>query len=322
MFFDWLFRQLLAPEGEGGGSGGGSGGEGAGAGGEGGGNEGAGEGGSAGSLAEAAKAATAAPEGGAGEGGSHVDLPPWAPQGLPAHMLGQNETDTLDKVFKAFQGFQKESSERGAVPEDASAYTFEESEAIAPFAKDFQGDPVYEDLQKAAQEAGITDKQFAKFLPRVLEGWLGIDGLDLAKPVDFSAEVLKLVPDTAKGADEAGQRNAAGRRIEDALAWVDGVKAQSGFHADAAQNEAIADYLVAQLGDDARGIQAIEFIRDRTRKTGPALGGEGGGGVTDAELDARLTDPRYDSRSPQYNKAFAAETDRLFQERYGHKRVA
>lgn len=245
--------------------------------------------------------------------GGVVGRPGWAPEGLPDHMTGATPEESLAEVTKAYRGLLRLNSERGTIPEDLTAYTFEPSETLAPFMEDFAADPLWQNVLENAQRAGITTDQFASFIGPVLESWMGDEALGLVKPVDFDAEVMKLVPPEASELDERGQRAAASRRINDALAFMDGVKAQ-GLDGDT------ADYLVAQLGDDARGIQAIEFFMSQSRRLLPALGGQGGGGATDSDLTARLLDPRGNPDSPSFDRGFAAQTDRLYQEHYGTKR--
>lgn len=238
-------------------------------------------------------------------------------------MIGKDEAETISKLSDGYLKARQAIGEQGSVPGDPSGYVIAEpSEAIKPFLEVFATDPLYAKAQEAAHEAGLTDKQFNAFMPAVLESWMSDDALGLMKPVDFDAELLKLVPDGAKGFDQAGQAAAAGGRVQDALGALDGLKAQKAFSQDEDLNEAVADYLVAQLGDDHRGIMAIETILGGASKIQPSLGGAAPGPMSAATLEARNNDPRNDPNSPQFDRAFSEETDRLFKEHYGDKRVA
>lgn len=270
--------------------------------------------GSPSSLREAAEAAGGSQgkgdANGAGtQGGQNGAGANWWAEGLPEHMIGKDERETFGKLRTALEGYRRVDSERGSVPKEASGYKFEPTDKIKPFVEGLEQDDLYNGLREDFRAAGVTDKQFAAAMPKILERILGT-GL-VGEPVDFGAMVMQLVPPEAKTLDEQGQRQAAGRRISEALAYVDGMKAQKAIPAE------VADFLVAQLGDDPRGIAALEFFRGREGKAGPALGGRGGGVTTEADLDARLKDPRGDPDSPQFDRSFAQETDRLMQEFYG-----
>jgi hypothetical protein len=138
-----------------------------------------------------------------------------------------------------------------------------------------------------------------------------LDTGNVAAPVNYEERLAELVPDNAKGLDQAKQKAAVSRRIGDALAWIDGAKAQKAIDAD------VADFMVAQLGDHPAGIKAIEFMAGLGSKIVPAGGGRGAGAISEADLKARANDPRNDPRSMNFDRDYAAETDRLYKETYG-----
>lgn len=71
--------------------------------------------------------------------------------------------------------------------------------------------------------------------------------------------------------------------------------------------------------DRAGPIRAMLFIAGKMQAGGlrPAVGGQPAGAVTDADLKARTADPRNNIGSATYDPAYAAETDRLYRQRYG-----
>lgn len=96
------------------------------------------------------------------------------------------------------------------------------------------------------------------------------------------------------------------------IAWIDGAKANG------AMPEGVADFFAAAAAGDPRAHAAIEWLRGSSSEPAPALGGSaGGGGMSDSALEARLNDPRGVPGSPQYDAAFARETDDLYKKRYG-----
>ncbi len=284
---------------------------------------GAGEGGDKGdavpgSLADAAAAATAEGQAAAdADAAAKAANGGYRPQGLPDHLFGDSDQGTIDNLHKAFNGYRDDASTRGAVPEKADGYKFDASEKLQPYVDNLAEDELYQGIAQEFHKAGITDKQFAAVMPAILEQLL--DAGDVGAPVDFNAMVTELVPQDAKGLDPAGQKAAAGKRIDEALTFLDGMKGQGGFDLNPEKSTEIADYVVAQLGDDPKGIQAIEAFRALGGKVSPALGGNSDAGLSDAALDGRLNDPRGDPRHLKFDKAFAAETDRMFKERYPNK---
>ncbi len=254
-------RILRAPEGDGAG-GGGAGGDAGGAGG--------GDGGQPAGQAS-----------GGGGGGA-----PYRPEGLPEHFAGADDKGTIDNLFKAFDGYRRSEAERGAVPREPAGYAFTPSEKVAPFLPEVKDDAFFGKVQARAHAAGLTDKQFGTVINGIMEELVELGAVE--KPTDVNAELAALVPAEARHLDDAGQKAATQRRVQDNLAWIDGAKAQ-GMPAD------VADYLVAKLGDEALGHRAIEWLKGQAKEVRPAgEAGRGAGGVTEADYDARFKMPEAD----------------------------
>lgn len=278
----------------------------------------AGDGGAAapGNLADAAAAAAAAggaapPASGQASGATGGDpSQSYRPEGLPDHLLGKSERETLDNVFKAYDGSRREIAERGTVPKDAKGYVFTPADDIKDFIGDLTQDGLFTGALEDAHAEKMTDKQTNGFLNRLMKRLVDLGAVE--KPVDFNAEISALVPLEAKGLDDAGQKAAASRRIRDNLAWIEGAKAQGQIDGD------VADYLQVQLADSALGHRAIEFIRKQADQAGPALGGEGGGGgATEADYDRLLNDDRQRSNDPKVKEAWATEKQALAKRLWG-----
>jgi hypothetical protein len=83
------------------------------------------------------------------------------------------------------------------------------------------------------------------------------------------------------------KETAGARRVQDAVAWVDGAKSGN------TMPEEVAEFFVAGAASNPRAIAAIDWLPGASTETRPALdGGGSGGGASDADLDARLSDPR------------------------------
>lgn len=185
----------------------------------------------------------------------------------------------------------------GQVPTDITGYRLSASEALTPYLAGLDADEAYNAARAFAQRANLTDQQFDAFVRPTMEflaRQVAADGG--GGPQDFTAEIERLIPPEAVDLDDAGRRAAVARRVGSALDFVEGAKGQ-GLDAE------VAEFLVQQLGDDARGIRALEWMR----ALGPSTGGQGGS----MSLTDRIIDPRNDPRNKRFDPAFAAETDRL-----------
>lgn len=301
----WL-RLLLAaipraPEGGAGGAGGtgGAGGSGSGAGGQGG---GAGAGG----------AGTGTGGGEGGQGGQ-----PYRPEGLPDHLFGANERETLDKVFNAYKPLHADSTRRQqATPKEAKDYGFTPGEKLAPYFKDADS-PVMKAAQIAAQKHGFTKEQFQGFLadtfgPLVESGALG----HVFSPEKELARVGVLIgaPQGAEGKQKISQAateaNATAEALFSRLGIPEGVPA--------AEKEAVKGTLLA-LADTGAGIFILNAIKGQLAERGIQLGGAPagqGGNWSKEQLKSMRSDPRLDSRDPKFDKEFRRQYDEAYKRAY------
>ncbi len=255
-----------------------------------------------------AAAAAAAP--GGGQPGAAAAPSPYRPDGLPDHLFGGNDRETIDKLHKAVSGFRTQQGEAGAVPEKPEGYSFEPSDKLKPYVADFDKDPVYGAVRGIAHKIGMPDKMFKAFVPAILEHF--VDGDLVAAPVDPKAMLRDLAPQSLANATDAEKETAGGKRVQDNIAWIDGAKANK------AMPEAVADFFAASAAGDPRAHAAIEWLRGSASEPAPALGGgAGGSGMSESALETRLNDPRNVPGSPQYEPAFARETDDLYKKHYG-----
>lgn len=277
-------------------------------------------GGAAAGGADAAAAAAAAGAGGSqqkdpasgpssagGQSSAAAAATPHRPEGLPDHLLGKDDKETVDKVFKAYDGFRKTAGEQGAVPESADKYSFEASDKLKPHVANFDKDPVYIAARDLAHKSGMTDKVFKSFIPSLLEHL--VDGGLVEAPMDPKAMLRQLAPVNMDKATDAEKEVAGGKRVRDNIAWLDQMKADKTLPDDA------ATYLVAQAADNPGAHALIDWLRGNRQERKPALtGGAAAGGSSKADLDARTADPRNDPQSPKFEKAFAERTREMFKE--------
>jgi hypothetical protein len=78
---------------------------------------------------------------------------------------------------------------------------------------------------------------------------------------------------------------------------------------------------VKLLQDRAGGVELVEFMRDAGRGRGPLTDGKPPQAVNEADIDARVADPRNDPGHPKFDLRFAEETQRLMQAAFPNPRA-
>lgn len=237
------------------------------------------------------------------------------PEGLPDHLRGATERETIDKLFAEQASLRETLSKNGTVPEDLAAYKFE-----------FEGDPAKaifdleaETSQKAvgmfkevAKEFGLTDKQFAavpRFLEKAVEAGL------IEAPQSTDAILESMAPEGTKGSPEE-IRAAGGARLTQALNLVDAAVANRKMP------EEVGDQL-KNLVSSAAGLKTLEYLMQHNASNGNQPGGEpGASGVTAKDLQARMADPKNDRNSNEYDADFAKQTIELYKQVHGSNSAA
>lgn len=229
----------------------------------------------------------------------------YRPEGLPDHLLGKSDKETIDNLAKAAMNARKAIGDFGELPATSKDYQFQPTEKVAPYLGDFGNDPVFAIVTEAAHKAGIREKQFAPFVNTMLEAMVSANFLE--DPYDPAKEAAALEPSIT---DPAERAKAVDRRIRDNAAWVQTLK-------DRGMDEDAVAVLEGSL-DRAGAVKAVEWFRQQLRETTPILDGKGGAqGMTEAQLKERNRDPRNDPKSAKFDRKFAAETTALYRAFYG-----
>lgn len=232
-------------------------------------------------------------------GGADGQQPFYRPDGIPDHLLGQDQNETLDKLFGAYKGARDEMAKgKPAAPDKPEAYELKFGEDTAkqfPIADD---DPALQVLKQTAHEAGFTQDQFevlGKFVDQLVDKGL------IEKPYDADAVMKSLAPEGFKGTEDQKLTRGA-ERVSQLDSWI---KADTRF-TDQERQE------LRLLTTSKEGVKALEKIRAGSVTTTVVPGGQAQGGVSQATLDARVADPRNDALDPKYDEAFALETREMF----------
>jgi hypothetical protein len=237
-------------------------------------------------------------------GGQFSNVAPYRPEGLPDHLFGANERETLDKVFGAYKGARDSIARFGEVPKEAKDYVFEPADPVKPYAEALGKDPFFEKVKGIALAHQIPKGQFNNFINGVLSEMIA--GEMVADPFNPDKERAALVPDVT---DPTQRAQKADQIIRENIALLDAWKAQG-------LPESSHALLSSQM-DRAAANQLVSWISARSGEQRPALGGALQGAITKADLDRRTADPRNNIGTSQYDRAFAAETDAMYKRFYG-----
>ncbi len=245
--------------------------------------------------------------GGEGTQGGEGDAPKiYRPDGLPDHFAGENDNETIDKLFKAVEGYRKKQGE--GAPKTADEYAFEEPE-------DFKGkllrpgedgkDPILEKFKPIAHKHGLSNEafqdmalEFSKSLMELGDGDGGEDGGN-GDAADFEYESY-------------GGADAAKPVVDGVTTWAQGLKTQ-GKLTDADIEE------INLMSMHSQGLGVLSKLRELTGEK-PIPKGEGAASankeVTQEMLNERVADPRYRSGSKEFDLAFYEETVEMFKKVY------
>jgi hypothetical protein len=216
--------------------------------------------------------------------GSAGDAPSlYRPEGLPDHLAGKDERETIDKLFGAYSGLRRTMGDK---PADAAAYALAFDEKAPEFLKSLDsGDPLIAAAREAAFKRGLTTEQFG-VLGDVLSKAAELKLIEA--PLDPAAEM------TAYGGEAAYQRD-----LGTVTTIADTLK-QAGKIDDAGYAE------LRTTATTAAGLKALLALRGDAPQAlaGSGAAATGSTGDTLESLREQMRDPRYQSDSPKYDPAF------------------
>jgi hypothetical protein len=227
----------------------------------------------------------------------------YRPDGLPDHLVGANDQETIDKLFKTVDGFRKEQTKKG-IPETPDGYTMSLPEEIKGkvFSLDKDGkDPIFEHFKPIFHELNLSDAAANKLI------------------TELYTKVSEIAPPAGEGDEsvdfdfkELGGVEKAKPTIDATLAALNGLKAR----------DVLDDADVAELSlstAHAGGLKALRKLIEATgEKIIPANIGavDRADGLTEDSLNSMMKDERY-WKAGKKDPAYIAEVTKKFQDFYG-----
>lgn len=186
----------------------------------------------------------------------------YKPEGLPDHMLGKTDNETIDKLTAALKGYRDRD---GQIPDKPEAYKDfgEVAPEIKPYVDQLASDPLFDRMTEYAKDKAIPLETFRGMTTHLMT--LGAEMGIFEPPLDVEAERAALTPDTAKHLPPAEQKAAREKRMNDNFAWLDLQVNENG-----GLSKAAVDNAKMMLGDTAAGHQLFEYFRSKMQ------GGQGG----------------------------------------------
>ena len=246
------------------------------------------------------------PIGGADGGQGDV----YKPEGLAAHLIGQTDRETIDRLNAAYAGSRSELAKKGqaaGVPEKADAYVFNWSDKLKGTGTIADDDVAVATFRDIALEHQFEQKHIDA-IPKFFDALVDKGLID--KPIDPNRLLEDLAPATFRGSED-DRRARGAERLGQAESWIKQLTPAQGFD-DAMKQE------MRLLTMSNAGVKVIETLMRAGGNQSFSPGGQGGGkpAVTADVLAARTADPRNDSQSPKFDEAFALETRAMFKQLY------
>jgi hypothetical protein len=218
----------------------------------------------------------------------------YRPEGLPDHLVGASDTETLDKLFKAYSGARTELSTRGGAPESVEGYALTFADDAPDHVKAITSDdPAIKMARDLALKHKMSPAQFGfvtDFLGEATKAGM-IDA-----PLDLKAEM------TAFGGEDAFEKARGAIKAQ-----VETLKTR-GVVGDAEMAE------LDMITSTAAGLKLVAALRGGGPSALNVDAGQAAGGVTYEDLQARMNDPRYSTRSSKYDQAFRDQTSQMLKD--------
>lgn len=221
---------------------------------------------------------------------------PYKPEGLPDHLLGKNDKETIENINKAYKGAREELGKKGnKAPETAEAYTLTLPDDLKDkvIKVDATGkDPIFESLKPALHKAGISNENASMLVTELYKS--------VAAQIAKNAETAANDPNAADvGFKQLGGAEKA-KPLQDASnAWINSLKEKLGLDDKDMQELQFLTY-------HSQGLQVLNKLRGLTsEKPIPADWGQSNpdAPVTQVQIDEMMHDQRYIDGDKEWHAA-------------------
>lgn len=232
---------------------------------------------------------------------------PYRPEGLPDHLVGKNEKETLDKVFKAYGGARNELAGKKGIPDKVDDYKLDLPEEISKVLikpGDDGKDPVWEHMRTVFHKRGITSEDAVAIVGELVSQFPVLNGEGAAGEgeagVDFDYKSL-------------GGTDKAKPIVDGATVFLDGLKNSGKL-----SEKAVAELKI--LTTFTEGLTAVNELRGLLGDKAVPITLEGQntdeGDITEAKLNEMMQDPKY---WKEKDPAYIDQVTKGFQQLYGQK---
>ena len=254
--------------------------------------------------------------GGAGVVADPSKAPPGAtqwtvPDFIPAHLRDDDPTKFAAKLADDWKRQRDDIGKRGAAPKEPAGYAFKPSDKAAPFVGGLEADPVFLAFRAEAHKAGMAPEAFQTLLGGFYDTL--VDKGVLGAPYDAGKERRGFLGDAAKTMSDDQTVEAMRPHIAQAETFLQGLQRNNTLKGESVK-------ALEPLLETAVGLRTLAALRHALANRGLAFGGEAGagaGGITRAELQTRMRDPRNDRNSGKYDAKFASEIDADYKKLFG-----
>lgn len=209
------------------------------------------------------------------------------PEGMPDHLRGESDQETIDKLYAAYAPLRAEQSKgKPEKVEDYAAVEFSDEFKAGHGNLEERDSDTMTLVREVALETGMPTDVFAKFVPALLER--AVSGGLIEKPLSIEGEHEK-----------AGGAENYQRRLSDLDQKFEGLKAQGKF-----TDEEVAEAKLLYVTAD--GLSVVEKIFALAAERGVDPGGSDlpADLSTKEQVLAAMEDERYDSTSQKYDTKF------------------
>ena len=213
-------------------------------------------------------------------------------KGVPKHLIGKDDKETVDKVLNAYKGLR----DKGSAPKDVADYKLNLPDNVAGLIDETSEEdkPLFDEIRNLSKEHGLSPQQF----DGLIGGLLGkFEEMGLIEQPINPVEHFKII-------GEGDEKH--GKKITEVVDnWL------TGMH----RKEILDDKEYAEakiMAGTAQGIRVMTKLREIAGFDAiPTNFDSQNDEMTGDELDARVADERYGT-----DPAFTKETEKLFADKY------